>query len=198
MPLLIIAYPLLAHLATVRHDLWLQWAALVCLAAVPLFQPMRDGRAVALFGWLAISGVLYLLVFAGGGQYALFIPPILLPTAMGMLFGESLLAGRTPLITRVARAARGGSLPPELALYTRQVTRLWTGLLLGIALVSATLALWAPLHAWSLFTNLISYLILGCVFPVEYAWRRWHYRQFDHPGFWDYLKLVARINYRRI
>lgn len=198
MPVLIIAYPLLAHLATIRHDARLQWAALACLAAIPLYARLRAGRPGAWLLWLALAAALYGLVFAGGGQYALFLPPVLLPAALGLLFGESLLRGRTPLITRVARAARGGSLPPELAQYTRRVTLMWTLLLSSLALTAAALALLAPLHAWSLFTNLVSYLILAAVFPLEYGWRRWRHRRFEHPGFWDYVKLVARTDYRRL
>jgi uncharacterized membrane protein len=198
MPLLIVAYPVLAHLATLRHDPWLQWAALSVLVAIPLYERLRGGRLVAWLIWAGVCAGLWVLVFAGGGQYALFLPPVLLPMALGLLFGESLLPGRTPLITRVARAARGGSLPSELALYTRRVTMLWTAVLFGTGVTAGLLAWLAPLPAWSLFTNLWSYVILAAVFPLEYAWRRWRYRQFEHPGFWDHLKLVARTNYRRV
>lgn len=197
MPVLLIAYPLLAHLATLRHDLHLQWAALAVLAAVPLYRGLRGGRFGAWALWLALVAALYGLVFFGGGQYALFLPPVILPAALGMLFGESLLRGRTPLIARVARASRGGSLPPELARYTRQVTLMWTLLLFGLAVSAAALALFASLEAWSLFANLISYLILAAAFPLEHLWRRWRHRQFEHPGFVDYLKLVVRTNYRK-
>jgi uncharacterized membrane protein len=198
MPLLILAYPLLAHLATAMQDLRLQWAALTMLAAIPFYERLRGVQPGAWAVWLCIAAALYGLVFLGGGQYALFIPPVLLPAAAGMLFGESLLPGRTPLITRIARAARGGSLPAELAGYTRRVTVLWTILLFSISLVSAALALFAPLHIWSLFTNMICYLILGAMFPAEYVWRRWRHRGVDHPGFWTYLRQVARINYRKV
>ena len=71
-------------------------------------------------------------------------------------------------------------------------------MLFGLALTAATLALTGPLQAWSVFTNFVSYAILGAMFPLEYAWRRWRYRRLEHPGFWDHLKLVARINYRKV
>src|ERR1041384_7855323 len=103
MPLLIVAYPVLAHLATMRHDHWLQWAALVVLMAIPLYERLRTGRIPAWLLWIALSGGLGALVFAGGGQYALFLPPVLLPAALGMLFGESLLPGRTPLDRKSTR-----------------------------------------------------------------------------------------------
>src|SRR5262245_40336892 len=106
MPVLIVAYPLLVHLSALRHDLRLQLAALICLAAIPLYSRLRVGRIGAWLLFLAVVALLYALTFVvGGGQYALFIPPVLLPAALGMVFGESLLPGRTALITRVARAS---------------------------------------------------------------------------------------------
>ena len=197
MLVLVLAYPLLSHLATMRHNLWLQWAALIVLVAIPLYPQMRAMSPPAWGWWIGISAALYGLVFFGGGQYALFLPPVLLPAALGMLFAESLVPGRTPLISRVARAARGGHLAPALMHYTRLVTAAWAGLLFAIAITSTLLALFAPLHAWSVFTNLISYVILGVAFPLEYVWRRVRYRQFEHPGFWAHIKLIARTNYRK-
>src|ERR1700752_2871694 len=147
---------------------------------------------------LGLAAALYGLSFVGGGQYALFIPPVALPAALGMLFGESLLPGRTALITRIARASRGGMLPPDLARYTRGVTMAWTAVLFALALTALMLALWAPLNVWSVFTNLVSYLILAALFPLEYLWRRLRFRHLEHPGFVGYVKLLARTNYRKV
>ena len=38
---------------------------------------------------------------------------------------------------------------------------------------------------------------LGVMFPLEYLWRRWRYRRFEHPGFWAHIKLIARTDYRK-
>jgi uncharacterized membrane protein len=198
MPILILGYPLLAHLAAIRGDKQLQWLALVCLSAVLVYPGLRELRWGAWLVFLALSALLYGLSYLGGGQYALFIPPVLLPLVISLTFGESLLPGRTPLITRIARAARGGALPPELAPYTRRVTLLWTAVLFAIAATAALLALLAPLPLWSTFTNLVSYLIVGALFPLEYAWRRWRYSHLEHPGFWAYVKMIARLNYRKL
>jgi uncharacterized membrane protein len=198
MPILFVAYPLLAHLAVLRADSHLQWLALVCLSAVPLYPGLRALRWTSWLLFLSVSALLYALSWLGGGQYALFIPPVLFPLVMGLMFGETLLPGRTALISRVASAVRKEPLPPELLRYTRAVTALWTALLMYIAVSSAILALAAPLPVWSLFANLINYLMVGVLFVLEYGYRRWRFRHLEHPGFIAYLRLIARVDFRKV
>ena len=92
-----------------------------------------------------------------------------------VLFGGSLLPGRTPVVTRIARAARG-PLSPELLQYTRIVTWTWAAFA-GLQLLgSAVLLTFAPPAIWSLFVNgldMPAMLILG---GGEYAYRRYRFR----------------------
>lgn len=198
MPVLLLAYPLLVHLAVVLQQPLLQWPALSCLVAVPLYAGLKAGRARAWLMLLAAIVALGLLTQAGGGQYLLFIPPVLLPALGAWFFGRTLVAGSTPLVTRIASASRNGNMPPELLTYTRQVTLLWTLVLGGMALFSAALALFAPLATWSLFTNFINYLIPAAVFPLEYLVRRLRFRHLEHPGFIGFIRMVATTDYRRL
>ncbi|MGH8462000.1 MAG: ketosynthase [Stenotrophobium sp.] len=198
MPVLILAYPILVHLAVLLHQPLLQWLALCCLAAVPLYGGLRHARLRSWLLFAVLAALLYLLARSGGGKYALFLPPVLLPAVSAWFFGRSLQAGQTPLITRIARATRSDELPPELVTYTRHVTELWTLALAGIGLLSIMLAIFAPLPLWSLFTNFINYLILAALFPLEYLYRRIRYRRLPHAGFVSYVRDVARINYRKL
>lgn len=198
MPVLVLAYPLLVHLAVILHQPFLQWLALCCLSAIPLYPRLRSWHG---WSWLILSALvifLLLLTLAGGGRYALFLPPVLLPAVGAWFFGRSLRGREVPLITRIARASRGGELPPELVPYTRGVTWLWTLTLAGMALLSIALAAFAPLEWWSLFTNLLNYLILAAIFPLEYLWRRLRFHHLEHPGFVGYIRMVAAINYRKL
>ncbi|MGH8506299.1 MAG: ketosynthase [Stenotrophobium sp.] len=198
MPVLILAYPILVHLAVLLHQPLLQWLALCCLVAVPLYAGLRHARWRSWLLFLLLAALLYVLARSGGGRYALFLPPVLLPGVAAWFFGRSLRREQVPLITRIARATRSGELPPELASYTRRVTQLWMLALSGIGLLSVALALFAPLPLWSLFTNFINYLILAALFPLEYLYRRIRYRHLPHAGFVSYVRDVARINYRRL
>ena len=198
MPVLILAYPILVHLAVLLHQPLLQWLALCCLVAVPLYPGLRQARPRSWLLFAALAVLLYGLARSGGGKYALFLPPVLLPAVSAWFFGRSLQSGQVPLITRIARATRRDELPSELVTYTRHVTELWTLALAGIGLLSAALALLAPLPLWSLFTNLVNYLILAALFPLEYLYRRIRFRHLAHTGFVSYVRDVARINYRKL
>ena len=198
MPALILAYPLLVHLAIVLHQPLLQWLALCCLVTLPFYPALkrREGRAALL--WMAALAALYALTQLGGAGLALAIPPILLPLLAASFFGNSLRAGAVPLITRIARATRRDPLPDELVPYTRKVTVLWTLLLIGMALLSLLLALFATPELWSLFTNFLNYVLLALVFPLEYLWRRLRYRHLPHASFIGHIRDVATTNYRRL
>ncbi|MGH8541452.1 MAG: ketosynthase [Stenotrophobium sp.] len=198
MPALILAYPVLAHLGIILHRPLLQWLALCCLVAVPLYEGLRGGRPrhwVILLGAVAL---LFLLTRAGGGKYLLFLPPVFLPAVGAWFFGSTLRKGQVPLITRMARATRSDELPAELLPYTRKVTGLWTLALAGLALWAAALAVFAPLPLWSLFTNFIDYLILAAIFPLEYLYRRLRFRHLEHPGFIGFIRSIASLNYRKL
>jgi uncharacterized membrane protein len=89
-----------------------------------------------------------------------------------VLFGRSLLPGHEPLVTAMARKTEP-VLTAEMRSYTRRVTWAWT--LYGPAQIGTSLILlaFAPLHAWSVFVNLLDPPLLVAMFLGEFACRRW-------------------------
>lgn len=188
---LVVAYPLLSHLASLAGLPWLQWLALSALLAAPLVPAALAGRAWA---WLSLPFLgmgLWMLTHAGGGQFALYLPPVALPLVLAATFAATLAPGRTPLITAIALAVHG-SLPAELLRYTRALTVMWAMLTLGLALVSLALAITGPLWLWSLFSNFVAYALVAVVFVAEFLLRRRWFPDHPHPGFVDYLGIVAK------
>jgi uncharacterized membrane protein len=96
---------------------------------------------------------------------------------LGLWFGSTLLAGRTPLITGLARQLHR-EMPPALVHYTRQVTLAWVVYFMAMAAASLLLFVAAPFSVWSLFANLLTPLALVAMFVGEYLLR---YRL--HPEF---------------
>lgn len=86
-------------------------------------------------------------------------------------FARTLRQGRVPLISQVARYLNGGELPPEIAVYTRNVTIAWSVFFAAQLLGSALLYLFAPLAAWSLFINVLNAPLLALMFAGEYVIR---------------------------
>lgn len=193
--LLLLAYPLLVHLAVVWSEPQLEWLALVLLCAMPQYAALRAGRPGHWLLLLAMAGLLQLLTRAGGGMHALFLPPVVVPAVLLAVFAGSLRAGQLPLVTRVAQAVRG-PLEPALLAYTRQVTWLWVLVLATLTVADAALALFASPPLWSLFCNFINYVLVGLVFALEYGYRRRRFPAHAHDGFLRYMRGVARVDYK--
>jgi uncharacterized membrane protein len=180
----------LAHLAAIWREPGLGLAAIMLLGLGPaLTQPHSPWSSAAL-----VLATPPLNLFARDGQRTLellYAPPVLINLALLLLFGQSLLPGRTALLTGFARLARG-RVDMAIARYTRQVTWLWTAVFAAMALETVRLALWAPPAIWSLFTNLLNYLLIALVFIAEYAVRVRHLHHVPHPGLVAFLRTRIR------
>lgn len=190
--MLLLAYPVLVHASVMLREPLLAFVALLALVALALLRPLAAPHAWAWLAFAAIGTLLWLLTRVGGGIYALYLPSLVIPAALGVLFGSSLRAERTPLITGIARAERGGVLPPELADYTRRLTLLWTlmfALMFGVAL---TLIVIGAREWWSLTSNVLNYVLIGALVVLEYGYRRWRYRAYPHPSLIEHIRTIAR------
>ncbi len=86
------------------------------------------------------------------------------------VFGITLSGGKQPLCTRFAEAAHR-AMSAELLRYTRQVTLAWTLFFLAVSLISTLLFLFAPIEAWSIFANFLSFPLVLLMFAGEYLVR---------------------------
>jgi len=188
--LLACAWPLSLHAAILFAAP--QWPARVTAAALALgalIWTIADGRpaaallAAGFFGLLAAT-VLY------APQLLLFAPPVVINTALAILFGASLRAGHEPVIAAFARIEHGEALPPDLARHARTITWLWTLLLAAMAVAAVALAAWAPLELWSLFANVVSYALVAALFVGEYLYRRVRFRHYRHASLTALLRNV--------
>jgi uncharacterized membrane protein len=117
--------------------------------------------------------------------------PIAVNLALCALFGRTLARGREPMIARFARLERGDELPGDLARYTRVLTVLWTAFFAAMASISLGLALWGSTLAWSVFTNVVNYLLIAAFFFGEYVYRRLRFRHYRHLS---PLEVVRRLH----
>lgn len=191
----ILAYPVLVHLSVLTGSPVLSGLALVALYAGFAYPALARRRAGAWLGLVAAAVISVMLVRGNAHLFAFYLPPIVLPAAMALWWAPTLRAGRTPFVTQIARAIRG-ELSPEHAAYTRGVTVLWVAVFFALALMGAAAAAWGSPQLWSWLTNFASPLLIGFVFVVEYAVRRWYLRHEAHPGFLTFLRQVARAGVR--
>ena len=106
---------------------------------------------------------------------------------LAFLFGSTLIGGREPLVTRFALLVHG-ELPPAVVRYTRHVTIAWTAFFCVLFTLSCVLYLGGFLAAWSLLANILSPILVGAMFAVEYVVR---YRVFPD---WERIGVLGGIN----
>ena len=187
------AYPLLNHFAAVLDE-----PRLAALGIALIAWALATGWLSMLAATLAAASALPLLLWLAAGLpgLLLYAPPVAINLALLAFFGRTLRAGREPLVTGFARVGRGGSLPPDLALYTLNLTRAWVVFFALMAGISITLAITGPVAAWSLFSNVLNYLLVALFFVLEYIYRRVRYRHHPHASPRQMIRLLR--NFRMI
>jgi uncharacterized membrane protein len=186
----------LIHLAVSGGSHVLDWLALVAIAAVPFCIALLELRWRAWLAFCALAAAAWWLADTGGGRLLLYAPSVLVSAALAWFFGRTLRAGRQPLIVTIALAARPAT-PDYLLRYSRHLTVFWTGLFIAITTWNLALALFAPQAWWSAMANCGNYLVIGVAVVGEYLFRRLRFRDYAHPGFSEYLKIVVNADPRR-
>jgi uncharacterized membrane protein len=129
----------------------------------------------AVLGWISDDGI-WLLVLPSATQ-----------GAFGIAFLRSLSA--VPLIEHFARMVKSELGPGELA-HCRVWTRIWGSYLLVLAAIGLGLARWAPLAVWTGYVGVVSYVLVGALFAVEYVTRKIRFRDYGrNPLDWLLGKL---------
>lgn len=191
------AYPVLIHLSFALDRPLLVTGIWLAASAVGLAVAIRRGLAswALMFGILLSAGAA--LWWWGSAIDLIYIPPVLINTALMILFGRTLLPGATPLVARIAALWRG-HLDQAVASYTRRVTVAWTVFFALMVVESIALALFAPLNIWSLFTNLLNYVFVLLFFVIEYQLRLYCLPSHEHLSFRAFCHLVATIDLRSL
>jgi len=203
---LALAYPVTAHLAVARHSVRLTVVAMALLTGALLVPSLIRGRLGA---WLALPVAvtcLYLLSRWRSDLLPLFAPPVLVPAFFAWVFGHTLAGRQTPLIAQLVRLlhAPGDAIDAAVWPYARRLTLAWALLLAALATINLLLAalvvpdgllaaagvtppLAVSMEVWSLFANLLGYLLVAAFFLVEYAYRRRRFPQQPYRNFFDFL-----------
>lgn len=207
-----VAYPFLAHGASVLDSGALAAGALGTLVVMALADGLVERRARA---WLALLAAAAGLAWLAGSRWA-HLPLLLVPVAfiamIAWCFARTLRPGRVPLIARIVSALEqvpASELEPSLRGYTRGLTAAWALVLAAMGLCNLVLAavavpngllasfgIAAPFTVtdaqWSWFANWFNYGLVGGFFALEFV-----YRQRRFPGryrnFLDFARRLSRL-----
>ena len=188
-----LGYPALMHLLLTSG----QWPAstlllgLAPLAALPL--ALLAARRIA---W-GLATLAALVIASGYGWNALLhsqewiylMQNVSMQSLLAWVFGHTLRAGHEPLISQFARRVQGADYSPAIAAYTRRATWAWALFSAAMALISLLLFATAPLAIWSFFVNFVALILLGLMFALEYAARRYFLRGEPQVPFFKSISL---------
>ncbi len=175
--LALLATPVAAHVAVVQPVwAWLAGPLVAVQAGFVSWAALgfcRRGLRVSSALAVSVATLLVWRMSGDGLMMAAAVPHAVAYLGLLGLFVASLAPGREPVISVVARRARG-PLNAELQRYTRNVTIAWCVFFAAQLATSALLWLLAPLSWWSVFVNLCTLPLVVLMFVCELLFR--HFR----------------------
>jgi len=185
--LVVLGYPAVMHLLLTSGQ-WPVSTLLMGLAPLALF-PLAL-LAAGRIAW-CLSTLAALVATSGYGwntllhsqEWIYLMQNISMQCLLAWGFGHTLLPGHEPLISQFARRIHGADYSPVIATYTRRATWAWALFSAAMALISVLLFATAPLAVWSYFVNFVALVLLGLMFVLEYAARRYCLRDIPHVPF---------------
>jgi uncharacterized membrane protein len=173
---LVLADPFVTRSAVATHDPLWAIALLVIGIALVVMLNAAPSRALLV---LALSGLLLAAFIQWRPFWMIYLPPTLIDFVVAYIFARTLFRGRMPLIEYYMRVVHP-ELPPHLIRHARRLSALWASVMTALGVIAAVLALAGYIELWSVFVNLVSYLVVAGVFMLEYLYRlaffprEWH------------------------
>ena len=189
-PVLLISAPLAIHIAIING---LIAPALLILLLTLALLVSRSWRELVTLGIISVGTVVLLSAAGIPRQLLLYTIPTLINLGLAIFFGQSLLANRTPVITRLATLLRK-EMVPRVVVYTRHVTQLWTIFFIVLTIETLLLAVYAPIETWSLFTNLLNYMFTALFFTGEYIFRIHYLDDLEHMSFPRFIQNLSKVD----
>lgn len=179
-------YAVIAHLAAASSTPGLT-SALVAMAPLLLLATVLAWRSPQRAVMLTVLGMACLSLYAlkdwliAHYDWIFVLEHASTYSLLCATFGQTLMAGRTPMISRFARIVHG-ELSPAVVRYTRSATWAWTIYFGAVALMSLLLFAVASMAIWSTFANLLGIPLLALMFVGEYAARCYVLPPADRAG----------------
>jgi uncharacterized membrane protein len=170
-----IGYPLIVYFGltrgSTRFAAWLLLALTLGHSLLRSFQLRQLSLRSALAAPLCLAAL-----WLDDRRYMLALP-VLINAGLFSLFFGSLRRGSLPIVERFARL-RVSDLSAAEQRYCRSVTKLWSAFFVLNGATAAVLAARASLDLWTLYTGLISYILIGLVGAGEYTVRKYRFGRF--------------------
>ena len=171
------AYLAFSHLLTIDERpsllmLALGVTPLTVMALLAAWHSRMRWIALSLLAVLAMTVLLYLENLRNHINWLYFMQHAGTMTLLAITFGSTLGRGDADaLCSRVTSLMLVGPTDPVYMRYTWKVTLVWTAYFILSGMVSVGLFFYGPLAIWSYFANLLTPVIVGLMFVIEYLVR---------------------------
>jgi uncharacterized membrane protein len=171
------AYLAFSHLLTVdQHPSLLMLALgvtpLTVMAVLAAWHSRLRWWALGLLVALATAVLLNLDALRNHVNWLYFMQHAGAMCLLAITFGSTLgLGDGEALCSRVTRLILPGQMDAAYMRYTWKVTLVWTLYFVLSGLVSVGLFFWGPIAVWSYFANLLTPVLVGLLFVIEYLVR---------------------------
>jgi uncharacterized membrane protein len=194
--LFILASPWVLYWTLTHKDVGVAAITLVAwivVRTIPILMSAKPEQRRAALQFPAIALGFALLGWVSNNGTWLLILPAATQATFGLAFLRSLKD--TPLIEHFARMVKPDLSVPEQA-HCRRWTRIWGYYLLVLAAFGLVLAKYASLAVWTIYVGVVTYVLVGVLFAIEYVVRKLQFRDYGrNPIDWLLSKLFpARVS----
>jgi uncharacterized membrane protein len=171
------AYLVFSHLLTIDERpsllmLALGVTPLTIMALLAAWHSRMRWLALTVLAVMALTVLLYLDELRNHINWLYFMQHAGTMTLLAITFGSTLGRGDADaLCSRVTRLMLPGPADPVYMRYTWKVTLIWTVYFMTSGVVSVGLFFYGPIAVWSYFANLLTPVIVGLLFVIEYLVR---------------------------
>ncbi len=167
----LVLYPIIFFIGLKYYDFSKVSISLVVLVFLKLFIPAKYNLLGPYLNYALVLVVGFnLLGYFLQEESLVKLYPVIMNISLLLVFALSLY-NKKPIIQDFARRFEKRELQPKELNYTKNVTYYWTIFFFINALVSAYTVYFASTDTWVLYNGLISYILIGVSFAVEYLIR---------------------------
>lgn len=134
-----------------------------------LVKSIQLNQLKPLVGISIASALIGLLIVFFNEPFYVRLNPVVINLSLFVLFSYTLYKPPS-MIERFARL-QSPELPVEAISYTRSVTKIWCVFFVFNLCVSSYTTLYSSLEIWTLYNGFIAYILMGCIFVIEYIVR---------------------------
>jgi len=128
--------------------------------------------------WLPVIAVasMVALTAASNHPFGLLLTPVAINMGLLGVFASSFFQKETT-VERLAKI-QVPDLPESELAYCRRVTIVWCVFFVLNGSTALALSLFSDIAVWTFYTGIVSYVLMGTLFTVEYIYRQWRYRRY--------------------